>query len=416
MTQQRPNYKRLIEAITERQETPQQWEVFIAGILEKLELSPTELQRATACYERLAEHLAQKLEVERTDVHVVVQGSMRTQTTIAQRGNQNFDLDIVVKLSGPRFDGAKFSEPFFQDFGGALQGIPDAGDPQAKRRCWRLPYPGEPFYFDVTPAIPDSRLFVQAGTRNALGTDLRVRDPETEWCPSNPEEFAGWFCNIANKRFPFQTDTYRRLVEARADVDPMPTGRVGLQDILRRALQLIKLHRDGYYWEESARRKEAKPISIILVTLAAQAYDHLVTHRATEFNSPIEVVLELVDQMPSLIEDNGSGFSRGQYRVSNPKLEWENFADRWNRDDGLRAQEFERWHERLGGDLEAMFSEDFSRRSESRIKAVFGQSGVKAWQDSIKPRQGVLKSLLGTLPAGSNPPMPTKAGSGTTLA
>lgn len=396
--------KRIVEALSARHQT-QQWESFIVEMLEKLELSPDEHQRAAQHYQELGRHVAKKLGVGETDAHVFVQGSMRTQTTISPRGNQKFDLDVVVKLTGQRFDDVRDSDEFFQGFGEALKGVSQAaGDPKAKRRCWRLQYPGEPFYFDVTPALPNSCAIT--------GTDLRVRDPDTIWSPSNPEEFATWFCEIAAKRFPFQGTTTVRMAEARTQVDPLPKTRVGIDDILRRAVQLMKLHRDNYYWELPQARKDAQPISVILVTLAGHAYDELVTNRQGMFSSPIEIVLELIDQLPNWIDRHN-----GLIRVDNPKLPSENFADRWNTDGGMRDREFMVWHQRLTADLEALFSEDYSRRSEQRIKNVFGQLGVDAWKASL-PKPDVLQGLLATVPsrARTNPAAPTKVGSSSTLA
>lgn len=393
---------RITEALSARQQG-KQWESFIIEMLEKLELSPEERERAKAHYGALSGHVARKLGIGENDVHIVVQGSMKTQTTISPRGNEKFDLDIVVKLVGPRFANIPHSEPFFQQFGDALKGIEAAGDPKAKRRCWRLQYPWEPFYFDVTPALPDSR--------EITGTDLRVRDPDTVWSPSNPEEFATWFCDIAEKRFPFQQER-RRLVEARAQIDPLPDGQVGIDDILRRGMQLIKLHRDNYYRELPDHRKEAQPISVILVTLAGHAYNDLVTTRPRAFASPIEVVLELVVQLPKWIDRQTA-----EIRVPNPKHQRENFADRWNKDQGARDREFRIWHGQLMTDLEALFSEDYDKRSEQRIKSVFGQFGVDAWKASIQ-KPDALRGLVATAPAmaKTNPKGPNPVGKSPTLA
>ena len=211
------NYaKRILETLQARQERVQ-WEAFIVEMLQKLELSQEERARATKKYEALGRHVAAKLGIADTDAHVFVQGSMRTQTTVSPRGNQNFDLDIVVKLTGPRVHSVTNPEPFFQAFGEALKGIQGADDPTAKRRCWRLNYPGEPFYFDVTPALPDSRSM-------GVATDLRVRDPDTRWSPSNPEEFADWFCTIAKKRFSFHRGLREMVIKAETQVTPIPDG------------------------------------------------------------------------------------------------------------------------------------------------------------------------------------------------
>ncbi len=290
-----------------------------------------------------------------------------------------------------------------REFGSSLEGIKDADNPKAKRRCWRLNYPGEPFYFDVTPALPGSRSL-------GVATDLRVRDPDIRWSPSNPEEFADWFCDIANKRFSFNRGLREMVIKADTQVTPIPDAPVGIDDILRRGIQLMKLHRDNYYWNLSEERKDARPISVILVTLAGHAYNQMVTHEQAAYSSPIEVLLELVDRMPVGIDYEGRS-----YRVSNPMLISENFADRWNSDGGVRYREFKTWHKQLANDLEALFAEDFSKKSETHIRGVFGQYGVDAWKSSLPTAlQGLLAAVPGQPRA--NPTTVRPQGSKNTLA
>lgn len=407
-----PSSKRrlVLEALAERNEN-QQWEDFVARMLLKLELSAEKKAAAERRYKELGRHVARNMGIGETDAHVVVQGSMRTQTTIAGDGREKFDLDIVVKLCGAEFEGLKHSEDFFQTFGAALKGIEGAGDPKPKSRCWRLQYPGEPFYFDVTPAIPLSE--------EITGTDLRVRDEKKVWSPSNPEEFADWFCTIANERFAFQERMAKSalaLDEARTTVDPLPQTKVALDDILRRLVQLMKLHRDGYYKNLPEARGDARPISVILVTLATHAYKEMVTKERYNYSSAIEVALEVIDRMPRFIRRvNKLAF------VDNPALPGrtgENFADRWNTDGGLRAKEFKTWHSQLTEDLEALFSEEYTKRTEGRIRAVFGEPGVKAWKDSQPAMPAILGSLLATAPSQprSQPQAPRSSGSRDTLA
>ena len=396
----------IAEALTRRNEN-QQWEDFIVSMLMKLELSPEKRAAAEIRYKELGRHVAQKLGIGEHDAHVVVQGSMRTQTTIAGDGRENFDLDVVVKLSGPRFETLRESGPFFRQFGASLDGLAGAGKPTPKNRCWRLPYPGEPFYFDVTPAIPMSE--------GITGTNLRVRDEAKTWSPSNPEEFADWFCTIANKRFPFQERMRKSAMEARTQVDPLPQQKVGLDDILRRLVQLMKLHRDSHYKGQPDNRRMAMPISVILVTLAAKAYDEIVTKEPHGYSSAIEVALEVVDRMPKFIKRWSLAIS-----VDNPALSGtagENFADKWNTDNGLRDREFKTWHERLAQDLDALFSEEYTKRSENRVRGVFGERGVQAWKDS-QPKSGVFGGLLASAAAQpkSQPAAPRSNGSRDTLA
>lgn len=394
--------KRIIASLNARSEL-KQWQDLIGTLLRRLELDPVDRARAEADYKLLGERLAEKLSIPLHDVHIYPQGSMRTQTTISQRYPVNFDLDLVVRLSGPKYDSPN-PEIMFQAFGKALEGHERVtGTPEAKRRCWRLPYPGKPYYFDLTPAVRD-----QTGRP---GSSLSVRDPDTRWAASNPEEFADWFCTHADFRFPFQVAMRKMAMEARSDVTPLPSEEVGLDDILRRAVQLMKLHRDTHYWGAEEKKKEVMPISVIIVTLATWAYADLLRHRSNEFTSPIEVVLALVEAMPKYIGGNAS-----QWRVENPKLPSENFADKWNSDDGARHAEFMSWHGRLERDLEALLHQSNRAPSEDKIRSVFGPAGLEAWKAS-RPKANVLDGLIGSGSGftNTNPQTPVRTGSSNTL-
>ncbi|MFM0718235.1 nucleotidyltransferase [Paraburkholderia strydomiana] len=392
--------KRLAAALDARAET-QQWEQLIAKLLRRLELDPVDRARAVADYETVADRLAEKLSIPRHDVHIFPQGSMRTQTTISQRHPVKFDLDLVVKLTGPKYNSPD-PEAMFEAFGKALEGNEAiTGEPEGKRRCWRLQFPGKPYYFDLTPSVRD-----QTGRE---GSSLSVRDPDTRWAPSNPEEFADWFCTHATKRFEFQALLMKATMDARATVTPLPDEEIGLDDILRRTLQLMKLHRDTMYWDDP--KKDLMPISVIIVTLATKAYADLHATRRTGFSSPIELVLALVEAMPSYIQRDHTG-----WRVENPKLQSENFADKWNSDEGARAREFQRWHARLESDIDALLHQSHRAPSEDKIRTMFGTAGLEAWKAS-RPKVNVLDSLIGS--AGGfcrpNPDKPVKTGSSNTL-
>lgn len=403
MTQSPPSLARqIIESLQARNET-EQWELLMAKLLKRLELDDTERADAEVVYLALGNSIALKLNMPRVDIDVFPQGSMRTQTTISPRGNAKFDLDIVVKLSGSNFTSPE-PEAFFAAFGKALAGNESfTGVPEPKRRCWRLNYPGKSYYFDVTPAL--------ASAGDVSGANLKVRDPETRWAPSNPEEFAAWFCDRANLRFPFQSTVTKGLTEARNTVEPLPTERVGLDDILRRTVQLMKLHRDNMYWYSDDKCKEAMPISVIIVTLATHALESLWQSRRNEFKSPLEVVLAIVEDMPNHFNHSGVNVL-----VPNPKLPLENFADRWNRDNGARKQEFSRWHRQLENDLEALLRQDHSTATEDKLRSVFGGVGVEAWKAS-RPKAAVLDGLLASAPSFSkvNPTAPLNTGSKGTL-
>lgn len=393
--------KRVTASLLERREADQ-WTILIGDLLRRLELKPEDREKATKEYEALADRIAKKLDLQRNDVHIFPQGSMRTQTTISPQWPTKFDLDVVVHLRGPHYQ-APSPEQMFEKFGVALKGYETVtGEPEAKRRCWRLNYPNERFYFDVTPAVNDQT--------HRQGSSLSVRDPDTGWSPSNPLEYADWFCERAEKRFPFQSRLVK-FAEARTQVDPLPEDKVGLDDILRRTVQLVKLHRDTVYRGESTEKQAVMPISVIIVTTLTHAYEKLLAERAHEFRSPIEVVLELIDMMPSQINKHD-----GNWHVSNPVLRSENFADRWNSDNGARAKEFFSWHRKLEGDVEALLHQSDRAPREESIRNVFGPAGVEAWKASKPQKPNVLDGLLSSAgPAATNPRAPMQSGSSNTL-
>lgn len=397
--------KRIQESLDLNKSTSR-WEQLIVTLLRRLELDRDARADAEREYNALADRVAERLDIPRHSVDVIPQGSMRTQTTIRPPGRSNFDLDVVFVLSGPRYVNCD-PELFFEEFGEALDADEAiTGTPTPKNRCWRLPFPGKPFYFDVTPATPD--------LDRASGAALRVRDPETAWSPSNPAEFAQWFCDQADLQFSFQSATgLGGLVEARKSVEPLPSDPVRIDDILRRTIQLVKLHRDNLYFTETDKRKEACPISVIIVTLAGQAFRNIWATRRNSFTSPIEVVLAVIEDMPNWITRNAAG----HYRVCNPALDSENFAERWNTDQGLRASEFARWHQRLEADIEALLTDEYSKSSENKLKAIFGQVGVDAWLASLPETKQMAPLLKGLVASSgvevSNPRVATPVGRNT---
>lgn len=391
--------QRILKSLTDRSEL-RQWEVLIGGLLHRLELDAEARADAERAYNSLGDSIATKLGIPRHDVIISPQGSMATQTTIRPRGNTNFDLDIFVELLGPGYERLG-SEQMFSMFGKALEGNESVtGVPQPKRRCWRLPYPGKSYYFDVTPAVKGL---------SYAGQGMRVRDPDIEWAPTNPRDFADWFCEIAKYRFQFSEPFYRSLAIDAATINPIPSEKIGIDDVLRRVVQLMKLHRDNMYWEASQIDKDTMPISIIIVTLAAQAYDDLRAQGAV-FNSPLDVALTLVEKMPEFI-----GYASGQYKVLNPKLAGENFADKWNHDGEARAKQFGRWHNALLGDLEKLTHQSPDRVDEASIRKVFGTAGVDAWNSSRPAAPALLGGLISSGLATANPKAPINPGSSNTL-
>jgi hypothetical protein len=196
-------------------------------------------------------------------------------------------------------------------------------------RGWRLNYAGE-FHMDITPAVPNS--LCQNG--GVLVPDKKL----SRWKESNPSGFAKWFNAKAAL-------SLRRVVkgafQTEARVQPLPEYGFA-KGVLRRAVQIYKRHRDIYF-----NGKEHAPISIIITTLAAKAYEKAVSERTYE--SEFDLIYDVLELMPDFIElrnENG----RESFYLANPTTKGENFAEKWNAKPE-RAHAFFGWREKAMADV-----------------------------------------------------------------
>ena len=152
---------------------------------------------------------------------------------------------------------------------------------------------------DIIPGIPD--------LRGQTATALLVPDKELRcWKATDPKGYAAWFLDRA------------RIVAAaneaiRAEVEPAPSSPNGRRKLtLQIIVQLLKRHRDLMFAED-----EDAPISIIITTLAARAYDGS--------RSVVGALSGVLERMPLYITRTNTGAAF----VQNPVNALENFADKW---------------------------------------------------------------------------------------
>ncbi|MDB5239635.1 MAG: hypothetical protein JWP57_260, partial [Spirosoma sp.] len=196
------------------------------------------------------------------------------------------------------------------------------------RRCWRLDYnEAERFHMDILPAIPDTYdWLLLAGVPVELAqhalciTDRETWGTDIDWPRANPEGYARWFYSRMSVAFALAQQTLAN--EMRMKVEDVPAHRV--KTVLQQVVQLLKRHRDIMLGDD-----EDKPISIIITTLAAWAYQN-----ETDLLSAMKNILAAI---PSLIR-----FERGVFIVENPVNPLENFADKWE-GNPKKAEKFFTW-------------------------------------------------------------------------
>jgi hypothetical protein len=145
--------------------------------------------------------------------------------------------------------------------------------------------------------------------------------------------------------------------------------------VLRRIIQLLKRHRDIMFLKVE---EDIAPISIIITTLAAQAYEFCVEQ--FEFDTELDVVYETIRMMPHFIEHpvvNG----RRIFSVPNETTEGENFAERWN-SEPERARAFNRWHAQALTDFEGIASLEGIDTLTHSLEKALGHRDVRKVMDA----------------------------------
>lgn len=218
---------------------------------------------------------------------------------------------------------------------------------EPKNRCWRVNYAGE-FHLDIIPAIPDSLI----GGDAILVPDRKL----TTWIRNNPKGYLEWFRARMAVQFELQKQTMLREAKTKS-IEPLPDNRIRTE--LQRTIQLMKRHRDIMF----ASKAEDKPISIIITTLAAQAYE------AQGYQDDLfETLKRLATIMPALVNSFAP-------RVPNPTNLEEDFADKWS-EHPEREQAFFQWMERLSQDFGRLESNRAPEATRGILSSMFGEDVV----------------------------------------
>jgi hypothetical protein len=337
---------------------------------------PEEIEEAADAYNEVAKLLVAKLQWPDEAIKILPQGSASTQTLIrSPHPNEKFDIDAVCQVDITRV-AARNPMGFFQDVGKALEEL----ETTAKKRCWNISFTNRPFYLEFTPSVPldtvppqtlDSMAPRYRVAPEYRSTALAVVDCPTEcWKTSNPAGITKWVDETSKLPLVRQVVREAALTKAAADIAPVLDQEVEITDTLRVAIRLFKRHRDICI-RRGVIEAEFKPISIIIVTLLTTCYRGL-AELGRSFDHPVEVLAELASLMPHMV------LLDGEYRVDNPTVEGENFAERWNQDDGERYDTFFAWCKALAADITTILAAKEPQQIAQRVRESFGIPPARA--------------------------------------
>jgi len=397
-----------------------QFNDILINFAEELDIPPSKYKQAVERYSAVGNWLeAGEYENACGRPDIYPQGSFRLGTVIRpiRDGKEvDYDIDLVCQL--PQDKSSTTAKALKQVIGGRLKAnasykrmLDEEG-----RRCWTLEYAEEDgigFHMDVLPSIPtDSNGLLglrESGVHdryNQHAIDITDKDKDTyvyEWKPSgsNPRGYAIWFEDI-NKAAHDRVE----LNQKRAIVQNFSTIYESVETVpdalirtpLQRAIQILKRHRDLCFRDNP----EIKPISMIITTLAAQAYDG-----ETELYTAL---VNIVDKITNHETSKLIKHVEGEWRIPNPVNPKENFADRWN--DGEESPEkvraFFDWLKKVRQEFDSYVGTKGLHVISEGLRESFGErvatAALKKYGNTLKKTRegGNLKYAFGTGMLGSH--------------
>ena len=367
-------------------------------IANKIGTSESLIEKSKVRYEAIATWLSRpESQLSNFDINIYPQGSIGLGTTNKPINNkEEYDVDLVCEVSIKK---SEVSQKQLKELVGfEIKAYASANsmssEPEEGKRCWTLNYSSDArFHADILPALSDvegfkSLLESKGVNSNEFKTGICITDnslPRQEyeyissnWPVSNPKGYLEWFKSRMKVRF---IANKQLLAESKAtDITEIPDYLV--KTPLQQAIQLLKRHRDLMFKD----CPDLKPISIIITTLAARAYNNQ--------NEILDSLLSIVKNMSSSIQNKN-----GITWIENPSNPLENFADKWQENSQLEENYF-KWIKQASADLETLVLEKDDMEIDNRLEYLFGVPNTYKKKGS----SSALVSYEQTLPSCFNVP------------
>ena len=360
----------------------------LSDLAGELDVPPSKYREAKDRYDAVGTWLgADDSELACYQPSIYPQGSFALGTAVKPLGDEEYDVDAVCLL---QLTPDRVTQKQLKDLVGNRLKHPQSRykhmikPREGGRRCWTIRYAeASQFHLDILPAIPDDRAGLLgfrvpkewAETAIYLTDRKTWSDPYSEWPRSNPEGYIAWFKD--RMRVSLVEAKRSRAMEIRAEVHEIED--IDVRTPLQRLIQILKRHRDVRYNDD-----EDKPISIIITTLAARAYNNEA--------DLAEAVLDVVPRMRDYIEKHGSVWC-----VQNPVNPEENFADKWT-EKPRKAKLFFEWLYALEREYKELLTDQGYGEVGNYLRRGFGRRDADAAMLKYSARESRKQSLGAAAP------------------
>lgn len=348
----------------------------LAELADKIDLTQAQYNAAIAKYEAVGDFLADEYSfLSRYNPIIISQGSFRIGTAIRPIKGEEFDVDLTCRLicNSPYIQAEvkKLIKDRFYESEVYKRMLDE------KRRCWRLNYAeSSKFHLDIVPAVPDDyQLLIALGVPERFAKHaVSITDNESynynklssDLPKSNPEGYALWFIEIMKRYANRIGDNLVKALNEHVEEVPYFDIRTPLQ----RAIQLMKHHKEVMFGED-----DDKPVSVIITTLAARAYEDVMNSlEPVEF---YDFLRRIVPAMRKHIK-----IKDGVKWVENPVNPRENFADKWQ-EKPMKELKFMQWLSAFEEVLTNTDLNDGIYGLGSTLKKSFNESIVNEAIDSL---------------------------------
>ena len=313
-------------------------------------------------------------------------------------GAEEYDVDLVSELNLQK---TQISQKALKKLvGKEIKSYASANNmnsrPEERRCCWTLNYAdGAQFHADILPAIPDAESFKQLielhrhalpiGSNYAIAitdnTHPNYAEINLDWPRSNPRGYAEWFRSRVQIQFDAARKSFAESIQLQ--VEDVPEYKI--KTPLQRAIQILKRHRDIWFKEnQSTYEKDAKPLSIIITTLAAHAYNNEADLQ--------QALLKIITEIPCYIKYDNNDVAL----IPNPVNPLENFAAKWQKYP-IRKACFMDWLKRAQSDLTKALELNNIRSVGKLLKSCLGEQVISDGQQKFYEETSRSVSTLRTI-------------------
>jgi hypothetical protein len=280
---------------------------FLIEISGKIQLTPTQREKAVAHYEAIANVLRNGPEtslLNRLDIKMIPFGGLGSNTASKPFKGDEFDLDVIVRFL-TTISTFKSAEKLYYEVVKILKANDIYADKiELMDRCIRIYYSGE-FHLDLMPAalyLPSEK------DSTKLYIPERQEDGSFRFELVDPIGLMNWF----ETRCKLQERFLVKNLSERGDFEVMPvTTEDARKSVLKQAAQLVKRARDVYFFKDDDCKKILK--SVVVLTVAGLVYKG-----ETNLYKIVQSILDKIDELT---------LSSLFMNLENPVNENENFLE-----------------------------------------------------------------------------------------